>query len=239
MKAIIISCVFCTLLICLFVVFQSEDLGHNKIKTEHVDRQGLKKKLLEDSHTLDKHDVAVFSPSEITNKQVMSLPNAPKARIVGGSQVVDQIPAIEKPSGTTDFISSPQILMPVAEKSRLNANLNQNLPIGNLSKGSHIESVDTEITIPSGARLPAAIVDSSKNLTSPQTEVLDAISEEFLDSAIPSSTGAEDSSPQKTSGKNWSPSLNEANERYRSLFGVDAYNAWTSQAAREALNDQP
>ena len=96
-----------------------------------------------------------------------------------------------------------------------------------------------EIPIPNGARLPAAIVDSSKNLTSPQTEIMDAISEKFLDSAMPSSTAAKDSSPQKTSEKNWSPSLNEANERYRSLFGVDAYNAWTSQAAREALNDQP
>jgi hypothetical protein len=238
MKAIIISCVFCTLLICLFVVFQSEDLGHNKIKTEHVDRQGLKKKLLEDSHTLDKHDVAVFSPSEITNKQVMSLPNAPKARIVGGSQIVDQIPAIEKPSGTTDFISSSKSSMPVADKSLLNNNLNQNLPIANLSNDSQSEGVDMEISIPSGARLPAAIVDASKNLTPTQTEVMDAISEKFLDSAMPSSNVPQDPPQKNISEKKWSQSLNEANERYRSLFGVDAYNAWTSQAAKEALNDQ-
>jgi hypothetical protein len=129
--------------------------------------------------------------------------------------------------------------MPVADKSLLNASLNQNLPIGNLSNDSQSEGVDMEISIPSGARLPAAIVDASKNLNPTQTEVMDAISEKFLDSAMPSSTVTQDVSPQKTSEQNWSQSLNEANERYRSLFGVDAYNAWTSQAAKEALNDQP
>jgi hypothetical protein len=236
MKTIIISCVFCTLLVFLFVIFQSEDADLNKIQTENVDRQGLKKNSREEPHASDEPDATVFSPSQKTNKQVMNLPNAP---IVEVSQSVDQIPAIERPSGTTDFISSPKSSMPVADKSLLNANFNQNLPIGNLTKDSHIESVDMEIPIPNGARLPAAIVDSSKNLTSPQMEVMDSISEKFLDSAMPSSTPAQNSSPQKTSDKNWSPSLNEANERYRSLFGVDAYNAWTSQAAREALNDQP
>jgi hypothetical protein len=239
MKAIIISCVLCTLLLCLFVIFWSEDLGHNKIKTENVDLLGLDKKSFEDADTSAQPDAAVFSSSQVTNKQSMSLPNAPKAPVVESSQVVDQIPAIEKPSGTTDFISSPQILMPVAEKSRLNANLNQNLPIANLSKASQSEGVDMEISIPSGARLPAAIVDASKNLTPTQTEVMDAISEKFLDSAMPSSAVTQDVSPQKNAEKNWSQSLNEANERYRSLFGVDAYNAWTSQAAKEALNDQP
>ena len=239
MKAIIISCVLCTLLLCLFVIFWSEDLGHNKIKTENVDLLGLDKKSFEDADTSAQPDAAVFSSSQVTNKQSMSLPNAPKAPVVESSQVVDQIPAIEKPSGTTDFISSPQILMPVAEKSRLNANLNQNLPIGNLSKASQSEGVDMEISIPSGARLPAAIVDASKNLTPTQTEVMDAISEKFLDSAMPSSAVTQDVFPKKNAEKNWSQSLNEANERYRSLFGVDAYNAWTSQAAKEALNDQP
>jgi hypothetical protein len=239
MKAIIISCVLCTLLLCLFVIFWSEDLGHNKIKTENVDLLGLDKKSFEDADTSAQPDAAVFSSSQVTNKQSMSLPNAPKAPVVESSQVVDQIPAIEKPSGTTDFISSPQILMPVAEKSRLNANLNQNLPIANLSKASQSEGVDMEISIPSGARLPAAIVDASKNLTPTQTEVMDAISEKFLDSAMPSSNVPQDVPPKNISEKKWSQSLNEANERYRSLFGVDAYNAWTSQAAKEALNDQP
>jgi hypothetical protein len=239
MKTIIISCVFCTLLVFLFIIFQPQDADHKKIQTENVDRQALKKKSLEESHASDKLDAAVFSPSQKTNKQVMSSPNAAELPIVGDSQSVNQFPSMEEPPGTADLMPFPKGSKPVGGKSFLKANLNQNLPIGNLSNDSHIESVDLEIPIPSGARLPAAIVDSSKNLTSRQTEVLDAISEKFLDSAMPSFTGAEDSSPKKTSGKNWSPSLNEANERYRSLFGVDAYNAWTSQAAREALNDQP
>ena len=239
MKTIIISCVFCTLLVFLFIIFQPQDADHNKMQTENVDRNGLKKISLEETNASAEPDAAVFSPFQNTNKQVISSPDAPELPMLGASQSVDQIPAIEKLRGTADFISSPKGSMPVGGKSLLNAKLNQNLPIGNLSKDSQIEGVDMEIPIPSGARLPAAIVDSSKNLTSPQTEVLDAISEKFLDSAMPSSTVAEDFSPKQTSEKNWSSSLNEANERYRSLFGVDAYNAWTSQAAREALNDQP
>lgn len=237
MKAIIISCVLCTLLLCLFVIFWSEDLGHNKIKTENVDLLGLEKKSFESADTSAEPDAAVFSSSQVTNKQSMSLPNTPKAPAVESSQVVDQIPAIEKPSGTTDFISSPESLMPVADKSLLNGNLNQNLPIGNLSKASQSEGVVLEISIPSGARLPAAIVDASKNLTPTQTDVMDAISEKFLDSAMPSFIVPQDVPPKKNAEKSWSQSLNEANERYRSLFGVDAYNAWTSQAAKEALND--
>jgi hypothetical protein len=238
MKAIIISSVFCTLLLCLFVIFQSEDFGQNKIKTENVDLLSLEKKSFEDSHTPAEPDAAAFSSSQVTKKQSMSLPNAPKAPILEGSQIVDQIPAIEKPSGITDFISSPKSSMPAADKSLLNANLNQNLPIGNLSKASQSEVVDMEISIPSGARLPAAIVDTSKNLTPTQTEVMDAISEKFLDFAMPSFNVPQDVPPKNISEKKWSQSLNEANERYRSLFGVDAYNAWTSQAAKEALNDQ-
>jgi hypothetical protein len=238
MKTIIISCVFCTLLVFLFVILQSDDLDHNKIQTENVDRQGLKKKSLEEPHASAEPDAAVFSPSQNTNKQVMSSPKTAELPIVGASQSVDQNPAMEKLRGTPDLMPPPKGSMPVGGKSLLNAKLNQNLPIGNLSKDSHNGVVDMEIPIPSGARLPAAVVDSSKNLTSPQMEVMDAISEKFLDSAMPSSTATKDSSPQKTSEKKWSQSLNEANERYRSLFGVDAYNAWTSQAAREALNDQ-
>ena len=239
MKTIIISCLFCTLLVFLFVIFQSEDADHNKIQRENVDRQGLKNNSLEEPHASAEQDATVFSPSQNTNKQVMSSPNAAELPIVGDSQFVNQIPPMEEPPGTADLISSPKGSKPVGGKSLLNANLYQNLPIGNLSKASQSEGVDMEISIPSGARLPAAIVDASKNLTPTQTEVMDAISEKFLDSAMPSSAVTQDVSPQKNAEKNWSQSLNEANERYRSLFGVDAYNAWTSQAAKEALNDQP
>lgn len=235
MKAIIVSCVFCTLFLCFFVFLQSEDLGYNEIKAENFDLQGINIISLDGSLTSVEQDPAVSSPFPITNKQSMSLPNAP---IIGGSQNVDQIPAIERHSGTADFISSPKSLMPVADKSLSNANLNQNLSIRNLSKDSQSEGLDMEISIPRGARLPAAIVDASKNLTPTQTEVMDAISEKFLDSAMPSSNVPQDVTPKNISEKKWSQSLNEANERYRSLFGVDAYNAWTSQAAKEALNDQ-
>jgi hypothetical protein len=238
MKTIIISCVFCTLLVFLYVMFQSEDADHKKVKIENVDWQGLNKNSHEESHAAAELDATVFFPFQKTDKQVMSSSTAPELPIVGAYQSVDQHPGMEKLRGTEDLIPPAKGSMPVGEKSLLNTNLSQNLPIGNLSKNSHIECVDTEIYIPIGARLPAAIVDSSKNLTSPQTEVMDAISEKFLDSSMPSSKANQNLSPQKNSEKAWSQSLKEANERYRSLFGVDAYNAWTSQAAKEALTDQ-
>jgi len=102
------------------------------------------------------------------------------------------------------------------------------------AKGLNVETI-----VPTGGRLPAAIVDSSANLTEPQAEVLDRISEEFLDSAVTNNVGVDDLKKNKEAQKKWSQSLMEANERYRALYGVDAYNARTIQAAKEALADRP
>lgn len=102
------------------------------------------------------------------------------------------------------------------------------------AKGLNVETI-----VPTGSRLPAAIVDSSANLTPAQAEVLDRISEDFLDSAVTNNVGVDDLKKNKEAQKKWSQSLMEANERYRSLYGVDAYNARTIQAAKEALADLP
>jgi hypothetical protein len=97
---------------------------------------------------------------------------------------------------------------------------------------------EQQIIVPAGARLPAALVDSSGGLSPQQAEVLDSISEEFLDSALSAQNHAGDAKNTKVAEENWSKSLNEANDRYRALFGVDAFNARTIQAAKEALSDK-
>lgn len=95
-----------------------------------------------------------------------------------------------------------------------------------------------EIVIPRGARLPAAILHSPSNLSPQQAEVLDRISEEFLNSIMPERFESKESL-EKIDLKLWSKSLNDANEKFRAVFGVDAFNAVTMQAAKEALADKP
>jgi hypothetical protein len=118
-------------------------------------------------------------------------------------------------------------------------NMNRNLAANNLQNNEENPEIQMEMNVPRGARLPAAIVDASANLTPAQAEVLDRISEDFLDAAVTSNPGVDDLKKNKAAEKKWSQSLIEANERYRSLYGVDAYNARTIQAAKEALADLP
>ena len=118
-------------------------------------------------------------------------------------------------------------------------NMNRNLAANNIQKNEENPEIQMEMNVPRGARLPAAIVDASANLTPAQAEVLDRISEDFLDAAVTSNPGVDDLKKNKAAEKKWSQSLMEANERYRSLYGVDAYNARTIQAAKEALPDRP
>jgi hypothetical protein len=119
------------------------------------------------------------------------------------------------------------------------ANANPNRANTSAEQITEAKGLNVETIVPTGGRLPAAIVDSSANLTEPQAEVLDRISEEFLDSAVTNNVGVDDLKKNKAAEKKWSQSLMEANERYRSLYGVDAYNARTIQAAKEALADRP
>ena len=126
-----------------------------------------------------------------------------------------------------------------AEGVSQGSNSSRNLAGNNLQKKEEYTEKQIEMNIPQGARLPAAIVDASANLTPAQAEVLDRISEDFLDSAITNNPGSDDLKKNKAAEKKWSQSLMEANERYRSLYGVDAYNARSIQAAKEALADRP
>lgn len=99
------------------------------------------------------------------------------------------------------------------------------------------------IPVPIGARLPAALVDPAPNATAAQTTALDNLGDEFLNSTAPSQTTAKNgsaTSPGTSSDEgNWNSAAAEANERYRSLFGVEAFNAWSTAAAKEALTEKP
>lgn len=95
------------------------------------------------------------------------------------------------------------------------------------------------VPVPLGARLPAALVDSATDVTPEQAAVLDNLADDFLNSTTPSASGNGPSpSPKNDEAPGWDPAVVDADERYRSLFGVDAYNTWTSAAAKEALAEK-
>lgn len=99
------------------------------------------------------------------------------------------------------------------------------------------------IPVPIGARLPAALVDPAPSATAAQATALDNLGDEFLNTSAPDLTTAKNISaagPGTSSDEgNWISAAAEANERYRALFGVEAFNAWSTAAAKEALAEKP
>lgn len=94
-----------------------------------------------------------------------------------------------------------------------------------------------EVEVPAGFRLPAAVLDSIPSGTAAQAEALDRISEHFLDTvASGEGEGPESGLPGAGSVEaEWGGALDQSNELYRSVFGIEAFNSWTSRSAHEAL----
>jgi hypothetical protein len=98
--------------------------------------------------------------------------------------------------------------------------------------------LSTEIPVPHQVAVPAATIDTAENATPAQADALDAISEKFLDDYTrPAPANASNIAGAITDRSRWQDAAFEANQRYRGMFGVDAYNYWTSAAAKEALTD--
>lgn len=92
---------------------------------------------------------------------------------------------------------------------------------------------DQEIPVPRGEPVPAAIMDEGYGASTAQVQSLDDIAGEFLDNAL-------DSGPPSQAGiQNWRDAARLADERYRSMFGVEAFNRWSIEAAKEALAEKP
>ena len=98
---------------------------------------------------------------------------------------------------------------------------------------------EVDIAIPLGALLPAALVDSAQNLNTAQVEVLDQISESFIDAALPLRNAEKVDEPSSSSEVVYKQMLDDADERYRALFGSEAYIAWNIRGGIEALAERP
>ena len=213
-----------SLALCVFIVWALQKPSPENLEPKKVEYQKSKKN----------NDLGLEKSSAESN---LVLPLSPNF-IGGGTQFVVQNSAKEHSETPKKSFSHSDDAAPAQQGRRSGAHLDKTTPITNLSYATHAHVGEVEFTIPSGVTLPAAVVDSANNLSSPQVEVLDAIAEKFLDSAMATASSTNNTSPQ-TLPRSWSKSLNDANERYRSLYGVDAYNAWTSYAAKEALNESP
>jgi hypothetical protein len=100
-----------------------------------------------------------------------------------------------------------------------------------------------EILVPQGGRLPAALIDLDQT-TPQQAQAADQIAESFLnvvsngapEVAQPRNRAAKDAGAAR--GRAWEAARAEADERYRQLFGDEAYKAYSNAAAIEALREK-
>lgn len=92
-----------------------------------------------------------------------------------------------------------------------------------------------ELPVPRGTRLPAVVIEEA-TLTDPQSAAADAITDDFIaDISEPKTDG--DRGALHGEKSRWDSATADADERYRMLFGDQAYNAHTMAAALEALAD--
>lgn len=95
--------------------------------------------------------------------------------------------------------------------------------------------------IPYGAALPAPLIEPGSDATSAQIDAMDEIADAFVkDLATAQAEENESASKPKSISPRttWDAATRQANERYRLLFGVEAYNARTAAAAKEALAER-
>jgi hypothetical protein len=114
------------------------------------------------------------------------------------------------------------------------------------SSGTAPQQIEQEIHVPRGAQLPAAIVDEGAGLQPAQAAAADAIADSFLNAIEQGGSGNGVSTGNKPSasktGKSaasvWDSAREQADARYRALFGDSAYNAHTISARLEAMAEQ-
>jgi hypothetical protein len=76
-------------------------------------------------------------------------------------------------------------------------------------------------------------MDEGYGASTAQVQSLDDIAGEFLDNALAPA------SPSQGDVQNWRIAARLADERYRTMFGVEAFNRWSIEAAKEALAEKP
>ncbi len=114
--------------------------------------------------------------------------------------------------------------------------LRTSLPAANVAPDFVPQAAEVEIELPSDAQVPAVLADDtdSDSGTAPkspaQQAAADSLVEELLDQVAPANPG------QPTDLEDWNNAVEYADERYRSLFGQDAFLKRSVQAARDALS---
>lgn len=99
-----------------------------------------------------------------------------------------------------------------------------------MGRGANSGSVTLEID--PGVRVPAALLKSDTPLPPIVARAKEQIAEDFvreITEATNKGVGGKDLDTVVDAARN------RADSRFRSIFGYDAYNAFTMQAAREAL----
>lgn len=99
-----------------------------------------------------------------------------------------------------------------------------------------------ELIVPIGSALPASLIDAGENASQAQVVAMDGIATDFIEALASVADAAPE--PVTSSGRKpkpmnhratWDAATRAADERYRMLFGVEAYNSRTAAAAKDAL----
>jgi hypothetical protein len=171
------------------------------------------------------------------SRAAVTAASKPAVSWTGPSQApVPSTSAPRRPEGGSAQARGQTASQPVkAAAGRSNASANWSGAASAAATGASEDSVN----VPPGLPVPAAVAAIPDQTTSDQAvESLDAISDDFLDAVAGGSkaTGATQTATPAPAA--WRDATFEANERYRSIYGVEAFNRWTTEAAKQALMDR-
>lgn len=106
------------------------------------------------------------------------------------------------------------------------------------------EADGSPIPVPAGTRLPAVLIDLGQT-TNQLAGVADQIAAAYLDrgtatnsSTAPTRSSAKESRPGASEAPAWDAAREAADERYRAIFGQEAYVRNSAEAARQALGSK-
>lgn len=184
----------------------------------------------------------VDTPSRSTQNSQTSMPTIPVPPSIS-NQIARTTPESgfsKTPTTSPTGATAPVTPAPAFPTGQLNS-------VAFFNSKLAFQSTEQEVAVPFGAQLPAAIVDEGSQLQPAQTAAVDAIADGFVDAvtqggaATGTETGSQAGALQErglSPSAIWDRAREEADSRYRVLFGDSAYNTYTISARIEAIAEQ-
>jgi hypothetical protein len=178
-----------------------------------------------------------------------SAPSGPVGTLTVASATADSsiAPAVPLPAAPVDSNFPSSVPPPASMSTSVLALLPGESPAPRTSRpitaASDPQLPPTANSLPAAPvrSLPASFIDAGDGASPAQVAALDRIADDFereITSIPPADPSPANGTPNSSTPRrpaDWNTASRAANERYRQIFGVELYNAWTSQAAKDAL----